>query len=120
VVAVVAITWVCVDCICIDVEVEEEEEGSGADARSLPCEEPPVAATAAGVVALMLSREGLPQIVTVSWHCPPRAVIFPATMGKPTTAAKDKQLFKHEECHWKSREAKNVIRINTATFHKHD
>ena len=45
VVAVVARTGVCVDCVCVDVEVEEEE-GGGACARSLPREEPPVAAFA--------------------------------------------------------------------------
>jgi len=42
---VVARTGVCVDCVCVDVEVEEEE-GGGACARSLPREEPPVAAFA--------------------------------------------------------------------------
>jgi len=42
---VVARTGVCVDCVCVDVEVDEEE-GGGTCARSLPCEEPPVAAFA--------------------------------------------------------------------------
>ena len=46
------------------------------------------------VVASMLSigRAGLPRIVAVRWCCPPLTVIFPATIGKPTTAGRDKQL----------------------------
>jgi hypothetical protein len=53
-VAVMARTGVCVDCVCVDVEVVAEEEGGGAGAPSLPRKEPPVGAFANSVASMLI------------------------------------------------------------------
>ena len=119
-VTVVARTRVCVDCICVDVEVEEEKEGAGAGGRSLPSEEPPVTAFATGVSGVDVLA-GLPRIAEVRWVLSTTnrdILIFPATIGKPTTAGRDKQLSMRKAT-GNPEKAQNMVGINTATANRH-